>query len=355
MGINWDLYNTRLNLHGNTQRDRIINEFQTTKENKAISNPSYKTVTIEGVSKQVLINSKTDKSKFSMSPIDSSYTVQLGAKVVWNNTTFLVTELSADHDVFVDSTIQQCNYILPFQNGTSDIIQEPCIVETIQKTDDVDENKILTLPNNIKTVKIQYNENTKKLCEDKRIFIDMVRDKSKVYKVTNVDTVTGMDGEHGLWILTCKADGSYNSNPPINDNKDLRICNYIPTSNPITPPTPTISGSSFITHNNGNVYATTDTCSLREGGSQMPFNAIFKDTNDNVLTGLTPAWTIANLNGITSADIAVTYDLTNYPMRVYVQIADKTSLIGATFKLHLVDSGNTLGSYDVNCKVVSFS
>mgnify|MGYP000855207920 FL=1 len=352
MGINWDLYNTRLNMHGSTARDRIIKEFQISKESKGIASPSNKTVTIDGVEKQVLINSKTDKSKFAMSPISSSDTVQLGAKVVWNNATFLVTELSIDHDVFVDSTIQQCNYVLPFQNNTSDILQEPCIVNTIQKTDGVDENKVLTLPNDIRTVKIQYNDNTKKLCEDKRIILDMVRDKVMVYKITNIDTVAGMDGEHGLWILTCKADGSYSDTT---DNKALRICNYISTSTPTPPPTPTTSGSSFIAHNNGNVYATTDICSLKEGGTPMPFTAVFKDTNGNVLTGLTPTWTITNLNGITTDDIAATYDLINYPMRVYVQIARNVSLIGATFKLHLVDSSNTLGSYDVNCKVVSLT
>lgn len=79
MSIDWDLYNTRLNMHGATERDRIIKEFQISKESKGIASPSNKTVTIDGVEKQVLINSKTDKSKFAMSPISSSDTVQLGA------------------------------------------------------------------------------------------------------------------------------------------------------------------------------------------------------------------------------------------------------------------------------------
>lgn len=352
MGINWSLYNTRLILYGTNQRDRIIKEFQLSKERKGISNPACKTVAIDGVQKQVLINSKTEKSKFSMSPIISSDTVQIGSKVVWNNVNFLVTELSVDNDVFVNSTIQQCNYILPFQNGTSTIYQEPCIVKSDQTTDGVDENKVLTLPNDIKIVQIQYNDNTKKLCEGKRIFLDMVRDNSRVYVITNIDTVTGMDGDCGVWTLTCKADGSYSDTK---DNKALRICDYIPESTPMPSPTPTIIGGSYIVHNNGTAYAVTDVCYLREGGTMMPFNAMFKDTSGDVLTNLTPVWTIIDLNGITIDDIAVTYDLSNYPLRVYIQIANKTSLIGATFKLHLVDSGNTLGSYDVNCKVVSFS
>jgi hypothetical protein len=356
MSINWDLYNTRLNMHGTTERDRVIKEFQISRENKGIANPSSKTVIIDGVEKQVLINSKADKSKFSMSPISSSDTVQLGAKVVWNNATFLVTELSIDHDVFVDAIIQQCNYVLPFQNDTSTIYQEPCIIETNKITDGVDENKILTLPNDIRIVKIQYNDNTKMLCEGKRIFLDMVRDKSRVYKITNIDTVTEMNGNNGLWVLTCKADGSYNPASPINDRKDLRICNYIPSSTPAPSPTPTTSGSSYIAKKDGTtIYLTTDIVSIREGGTPYPFSALFKDTNGNVLTGLTPTWTITNLNGITANDITLVTNVSGYPLRCTIQIANKTSLIGATFRIHLVDSGNTLGGYDVNCKVVSFT
>jgi len=295
--------------------------------------------------KQKNVDKKSIKAKPSQS-------FNLGDIFKWNGLDWLVIEKDSDCKIYNTGTIQQCNYILPFQNDTSDIFQEPCIVTSVQNTDGVDENKVLTLPNDIRTVKVQYNDNTKKLCEDKRIILDMVRDKVMVYRITNIDTVTGMDGEHGLWILTCKADGSYSDTT---DNKTLRTCNYISPSTPTPPPTPTTSGSSFVAHNNGNLYVPTDVCSLREGGTPMPFTAVFKDTSGNVLIGLTPTWTITNLNGITNADISITYDLINYPMRVYVQIASNTALIGATFKLHLVDSGNTLGSYDVNCKVVSFS
>ncbi|MDD3323416.1 MAG: hypothetical protein PHS59_18425, partial [Paludibacter sp.] len=68
----------------------------------------------------------------------------------------------------------------------------------------------------------------------------------------------------------------------------------------------------------------------------------------------TPVWTLSDLTGITTDDIAITYDLANYPMRVYVQVTRNVSLIGATFKLHLVDSGNTLTEFVLNVKVIGF-
>ena len=86
----------------------------------------------------------------------------------------------------------------------------------------------------------------------------------------------------------------------------------------------------------------------------MPFNAVFKDANGNVLTELTPSWTLTNLSGITVDDIVVTYDTANYPLRVYLNIVDQEELVGATFTLHLVDSTNTLTPCDLNCRVDSF-
>ena len=114
------------------------------------------------------------------------------------------------------------------------------------------------------------------------------------------------------------------------------------------------SGTCNIAHNNGTLYEPKSVCSLKVGGSPMPFNAVFKDANGNVLTELTPSWTLTNLSGITADDIVVTYDTANYPLRVYLNIVDQEELVGATFTLHLVDSTNTLTPCDLNCKVDSF-
>ena len=115
------------------------------------------------------------------------------------------------------------------------------------------------------------------------------------------------------------------------------------------------AGTCIMTHNNGKHYLSTDICILREGGSAMPINALFQDSSGNILTGLTPVWTLSDLKGITMSDITLVTPVSGYPLRCTMQIADKTSLIGATFKLHLVDSGNTLTECVLNCKVVSFS
>lgn len=115
---------------------------------------------------------------------------------------------------------------------------------------------------------------------------------------------------------------------------------------------PVSAGTCIMTHNNGTHWLTTDTCSLKEGGTPMPFNALFQDGGGNTLTGLTPVWTITDLTGITASDITLVAPVTDYPLRCTVQIANNTALVGATFKLHLVDSGNTLTEFVLNINVI---
>ena len=122
----------------------------------------------------------------------------------------------------------------------------------------------------------------------------------------------------------------------------------------ITVTQPVSAGTCIMTHNNGKHYLSTDICSPKEGGSAMPINALFQDGSGNTLTGLTPVWTLSDLTGITMSDITLVAPVSGYPLRCTVQIADNTALIGTTFKLHLVDSGNTLTECVLNCKVVSF-
>jgi hypothetical protein len=122
----------------------------------------------------------------------------------------------------------------------------------------------------------------------------------------------------------------------------------------ITVTQPVSAGTCIMTHNNGTYYLSTDILSLKEGGTPMPINALFQDGGGNTLTGLTPVWTLSDLTGITTDDITLVAPVSGYPLRCTLQIASNTALIGATFKLHLVDSGNTLTEFVLNIRVVGF-
>lgn len=111
------------------------------------------------------------------------------------------------------------------------------------------------------------------------------------------------------------------------------------------------TGGCFITHNNGTVYTTE--VDIKVGGFGNYFTALFKDVNGNVLTDLTPTWTVTDLNGIMNSDITIS-NVDGYPLRILVSIADNNSLIGSTFKVHLTTADGKYGSYDVDVKVTSY-
>ena len=329
MSINWDLYNKRLNLHGSTQRDRLINEFQTTKESKALSNPSCKTVKVNGIDKQVFIVAKSDKTKFSISPVNSSDTLQMGDKIFWKNADWLITELSLDDDVYVSGTIQQCNYTLPFQLNTSDIIQEPCIISDNQTTVGQDQNKIITVPDTLKHILIQYNSNTVQLQKGKRIFIDKQVENPSVYEVTKIDRITHMVGEHGLLELTCE-EGQVTEK----DRSDLLIADYI---SPVSP-APPVSDLCEITYSGSSEIKV---------GTSKTFTAVFKDESGNVLTDVTPIW-----NVIAPSDYESYVSFNEDGMSLTVTIDSNLDLIGQviTIKLSSVDNPDGV---TLDVKVVS--
>lgn len=114
--------------------------------------------------------------------------------------------------------------------------------------------------------------------------------------------------------------------------------------------TQAVQNTCAITKNSGDAY--TSAVNIRIGGTGNYFNALFKDGAGNVVTGITPVWSYIDLNGITNTDITVS-NVDGYPLRVKVQVAYKTELIGSTFKIHLTTADGTYGSYDVNMQVVS--
>ena len=349
MAINWDLYNTRLTIRGITQRERIINDFQNIKNQKGLNSPSCKTVLINDVEKQVFINSTNKKNIKSISPVLNTDFLTLGSKIYWKNKYWLLNDLNEDNDVFADGQIQKCNYVLPFQTTSTTIYNEPCIVidATRSSSTGEDDGKVLTLTDTQALVYIQYNDKTKYLTEEKRIFLDQFTDKPKVYKITKADRISYMDGDKGLLQLTCDQE-EYNSTT---DSYEYKIADYI-SSDPTPTPTPTPSGTCLITNTKDVVYDYT--LELKIGGSPKPLVSAFKDADGNIVDK-TPIWSLDfGTSGLTVDNVHLTYN-ESYPTRCYLAVDNNVSFIGKEFSLKLNDSENLLSEFVLNLKVVSYS
>ena len=280
--------------------------------------------------------------------------LNLGDKIDCFNSKWLVIYLNPDQQVYTKGIIQQCNYNLKFQNGTSTILEEPCIV--LSQSDSLsgeDTGNIITIPSTQRVIYIQYNTNTAKLVEGKRLYIDQLSSKPKVYKITNIDRITKMNGSNGLWKLVCDEDQNIQSD----DRPDILIANYITSSDTTTPPSSTdyickITNtlSAPIEYNNDTNIAT-----VKVGGSLKPFMCHFYDSTGTEITTLTPVWSI-DVSGLTivqQAKIHLTYNA-SYPLRCYLNVDNDNSLIGLDFILNL-SSSDGLYHNSIQVKVVSLT
>lgn len=259
---------------------------------------------------------------------------------------WLTTYINSDQQVYTKGIIQKCNYTLPFQTISSAIIQEPCIVIDTTKASSTgeDEGKIITLSDTQRAILIQYNENTKYLIEGKRIFIDQLTDKPKVYKITKVDRISYIDGEHGLLELTCDECEVI----PDKDKPEIKIAGYISTE-PTIPPTPSDVGMAVIANTKNVAYTTK--VKIKVGTIGKPFVALFKNLSGDIISDIQPKWSLMLPNELTDK-VQIDYK-SEFPNRCYVSINDDRSLIGKSFKLKLIDDKTLYGKCEININITS--
>lgn len=303
--------------------------------------------------KAIVQNSTSDNqtSSFLRQILSIIGTFKAGDLIRHRNKLWLMMNVPDNNKIYEKGIIQLCNYTLPFQTTSTTIYNEPCIVidATRSSSTGEDDGKVLTLTDTQALVYIQYNDKTKYLTEEKRIFLDQFTDKPKVYKITKVNRINYMDGDKGLLQLTCDQE---EVNPDSNiDRQDLKIANYIST-NPTPTPTPTPSGVCLITNTYGDIY--NYVLELKIGGTKKPLVAQFKNSEGNIVDK-TPIWSLDfGTSGLTVDNVHLTYN-ESYPTRCYLAVDNNVSFIGKEFSLKLKDSENLLSEFVLNLKVVSFT
>lgn len=236
-----------------------------------------------------------------------------GSKILWNEDIWLiVSSIKNVGEAYKTTQIQQCNYTLPYQLGTSMIIQEPCIVEDTQTTIGQDEGNIITVPDNMKRILVQYNSNTSQLKEGKRLFIDRVCDNPSVYEITKINRITYMDGDNGLIEFTLKA-GSIDKTT---DRPDLLIANY--KSEDATIPTV----------NSATITSSDDKFTIKISGYQKEFDVVYKDSDGNILSDIESIWNCVLPSGYESE-----FTFTTDNDKCYLTASRNIDLIGKIIKL----------------------
>lgn len=299
---------------------------------------------------QVIIQNKTSNSE-SQSEIRQILseigTLSRGMYVKHGSNLWLGVSHPDNNRMYDKIIVKKCNYTLPFQLGSPEIFYEPCIVDSQKDSLSGETNgNVITIPDTQRILYVQFNENTGRLLEGKRLFVDKNTPNPKVFHISKVDRIAYMDGENGLLRITCDEDQVDLKQ----DNIEILIADYISNSSD-TGGSDTGLGTCTIANASGTEYA--GIRDIRMSGRAYPFYAQFRDLDGNVVDDIVPVWSVESNDNFTLNNILLAINVDNNALKCSVTPNQDDRLLNATFTLNLTDSENKHGQYRLECKVVS--
>jgi len=310
----FNAYKARVQFRGTTQRDRTLYYEKRNLKLNAVNSLSCKDCLVNGVAQKLIIDDGTLPYYKDVKSLPDEY-FDAGNLVEWAGAMWLIVSCDWDKEVYTYGKMQQCNYVLKWQNTEADIIERWSVVLSASKYNNGEKyNNVIVVGSNQLMVYLPIDEETLKLRSDKRLMVDFNTELPKCYDITRVDTVTmGYDGTAEprydgkgciLLVLT-----ETEINPDV-DRIDLMLCDYV-NPNDIPHPSPiniTYSGAP----------------SIRIGGRKT-FTA---ETENEVVFSLVNS---ALLDG------KLTMEQTGN--KCVVKCANDSALVGATFKVVVAGGG----------------
>ena len=232
-----DRYTARMNLHGTTQRERAKNRLIAHLNDRTQHSLSYKDILLNDTETKLMINSGTQPyyKEFQSLP---SQEINIGDYVEWANSHWIVTTCDFDDEIYRDGKLEQCNYLLKWQNELGDIIERWAVIKSASKYNDgTYGNEIITLGSDQLSIIIPLDDEAKKLKKSmgKKFFIDNNTDDPTAYELTGTGNVPDTYNEHGItsWIVK---ECAYTASE---DDLKYGVCNYKdPTTIPSSPQNP---------------------------------------------------------------------------------------------------------------------
>lgn len=310
----FDTYKSRLHLRGSTNRERELYYEKRELASKAVNSLSCKDCLVNGVPQKLVIDDGTLPYYKDVKSLPDEY-FDAGDYVEWADAMWLMVSCDWDKEVYTYGKMQQCNYVLKWQNTNADVVERWSVVLSASKYNNGQlYNNIIVVNSNQLMVYLPIDSETLKLKSNKRLMVDFNTEAPKCYDVTRVDTVTmGYDGiaepryDGKGCILLILTETEIN---PDADRIDLMLCDYV---NPDDIPHPSPIN---ITHSGAP--------SIRIGGRKT-FTA---ETENGVVFSLVNS---ALLDG------KLTMEQTGN--KCVVKCANDSALVGATFKVEVAGGG----------------
>lgn len=219
-----DRYTARINLHGTTQRERAKNRLIAHLNDRTQHSLSYKNIFLNGEATQLVINSGTQPyyKEFQSLP---SQEINIGDYVEWANSHWIVVTCDSDDEIYRDGKLNQCNYLLKWQNELGEIIERWAVIQSASKYNDgTDSNAVITLGSDQLSIIVPIDSETIKLKKfmSKKFFIDGNTKDPTTYELTGTGNVPDTYNGHGItsWIVK---ECAYTATE---DDLKYGVCNY---------------------------------------------------------------------------------------------------------------------------------
>lgn len=280
-----DRYEARINLHGTTQRERAKNRLIARLNDRTQHSLSYKDILLNGIETQLIINSGTQPyyKEFQSLPDQQ---INIGDYIEWANSHWIVTTCDSDDEIYRDGKLEQCNYLLKWQNELGEIVERWSIVKSASKYNDgTTSNDVLSLGSDQLSVIIPLDEEAIKLKKSmgKKFFIDSNKEDPTTYELTGTGNVPDTYNGHGItsWIVK---ECAYTATE---DDLKYGVCNYKSVDTiPENPDETTVLTD--------NVKATISGNKNLKVGYARTYTANFTDAEGNVVDDVDFSWNIVS-------------------------------------------------------------
>lgn len=206
----WSIYQSRMNVHGNTKRTASSNRTTDRINMRVPENLSYTTVDIytmaygfniesdesqdnKIVQNVSIINSDNlnEKTIISMPGED----IELGSLIFWMDNYWLVTERDANTTLYTKGKLLQCNHLLKWISDDKKIMEQWCVVEDGTKYlsgELEDRNFIVTRGDSRISIQIARNEHTVAFGRERRFLVDDIDSPHKLSYVLSKPLKVGI-------------------------------------------------------------------------------------------------------------------------------------------------------------------
>lgn len=220
----WDRYSSRVQVHGKTQRGAALRQDRRWLNSYMAASPSSHRIVIDNEETEAVILD-SDNLNIKTICMYPGEPLKNGSLVLWNDQSWLVTELDANNELYFRGVMQQCNYLLRWINADGKIIERWSIVEDGTKYltgDYSDKDFVVTRGDSRISLTLPKDEETIRLERENRFIIDDYdATQPLAYKLTKPFKLGGTFNGEGVlrFVLTeCNTEDT--------DNLQLHIPNY---------------------------------------------------------------------------------------------------------------------------------